>query len=123
MDKKENIFQEFIPQLKNFVQSEMVFGKPYEMDGVTIIPVNSVKVGFAFGEGSGKNVPEKNSASGAGGGGVMVNPIAFIIVKDGEVSLHNITNGSIENIMDKIPDFLEKLLNLTKKIKKEPAKE
>lgn len=124
MEKNENILNEFIPQLKTFVQSEMVFGKPYELGEITLIPVNTVRVGFGFGEGRGKkDKHESNSGGGGAGGGVMVNPVAFILIKGDSVTLHNITSGSIENVLDKIPDFLEKLIDLSKKIMKEKKDE
>ena len=40
----------FIPQLKDFVKSETIFGEPMKVEEITIIPVHSVKVGFGFGE-------------------------------------------------------------------------
>lgn len=113
-NKSENdhLLKDFLPQLKNFIQSETVFGKPYEVGDVTIIPVNSVKVGFGFGNG---NVVKSTKGTG-GGGGVLLQPVAFLIVKDGTVTLQNLQSGTIENVLEKVPDVLEKVTNLLKKL-------
>jgi len=105
MEKEKNsILNDLIPQLKTFVKSETVFGEPYTIGTVTLIPVNSVRMGFGFGEG--ENL--KKSDKAVGGGGVLLTPVAFIIIKDGEVSIHNLTTGTIESVMEKIPELLDK---------------
>ena len=109
-DFKDGILKDFIPQLKSFVQSETVFGKPYEVGDITIIPVNSVKVGFGFSSGG----ISKSMEGGAGGGGVLLTPLAFLIIKGDTVTTHSLTSGTIEAILEKVPDFLEKLVNLVK---------
>ena len=105
-----DILKDFIPQLKELVKSETVFGEPYTVNDVTLIPVNSVKIGFGFGD---SGVVKVNSSGG--GGGVLLTPVAFIIIKDGMVTLQNLQAGNIENTLEKIPDFIEKLYNIWKK--------
>ncbi len=115
--KKSNQFLEnFLPQLKNFVQSETVFGKPYTIEGATLIPVNSVKVGFGFGDTGLKKVTGEG-----GGGGVLLSPVALIVIKDGNTSIHNLNGGMIENVIEKVPDLLEKLTTVFQKIKNQPS--
>lgn len=110
--KHDHLLKDFLPQLKNFIQSETVFGAPYEVGDVTIIPVNSVKVGFAFGDGK----VVKNNKGSAGGGGVLMKPVAFLIIRDGTVTLQNLQSGTIENVLEKVPDVLEKVTRLIKKM-------
>ncbi|MDT8447007.1 MAG: spore germination protein GerW family protein [bacterium] len=120
MDKvKESLLQDFLPQLKELIRSETVFGAPYEVGGVTIIPVNSVKMGFGFGNGE----ITKDRDGGGGGGGVLLTPEAFLVVKNGEVSIHNLASGSIENIMDRVPEVLDKLVGVFERAKGKPKKE
>ncbi|KAK3584144.1 hypothetical protein CHS0354_035224 [Potamilus streckersoni] len=85
--EKNNLTDNFLPQLKKFLQNETVFGEPYKIEGITIIPVNSVKVGFAYG-GSQKDQRD----TGAGGGGVTLTPVAFLIVKNDTVSFQPISS-------------------------------
>lgn len=116
MEGEKSILDKFLPQLKSFVKSETVFGEPYKLGEVTLIPVNSVKVGFGFGE---SDVRKKVDGSG-GGGGVLLTPVAFVVVRDGDVSIHNLSAGTIENVIDKAPEALDRLLNLFQKIRKKP---
>ncbi len=111
-EKENTILSSFLPQLKSFIKSETVFGEPYNVDDVTMIPVNSVKVGFGFGSGDAKAID-----SAGGGGGVLLTPVAFIVVKDGNVSIHSLSGGTIENVLEKAPETLEKLISIFQKLK------
>lgn len=113
MEGEKSILDNFLPQLKSFIKSETVFGEPYSIGETTIIPVNSVKVGFGFGAGDAK----KNLDGSGGGGGVLLTPIAFLVVKDGDVTVQSLSAGTIENVMDKVPDALDRLLKVAQKIK------
>ncbi len=111
MKSENSILDNFLPQLKNFVKSETVFGEPYIVGEVTMIPVNSVKVGFGFGSGDTKGLD-----SSGGGGGVLLTPVAFIVIKDGQVSINSLSAGTIENVLDKAPETLDKLISVFKKL-------
>ena len=106
--KIQEYLNNFIPQLKDFVKSETVFGEPIKVDNTTLIPVHSVKVGFGFGD--------AKKESSAGGGGVVLTPVAFIAIQKDIVTIHSITAGNIENLLDKIPNFLERTYSLVEKI-------
>lgn len=65
-----------------------VFGDPYEVDGVTVIPVARTGGGGGAGEGQG---PKASSDDGGGGGsgggfGFGTTPVGVYVVKDGAVS-------------------------------------
>jgi uncharacterized spore protein YtfJ len=57
-----------------------VFGAPVERDGVTIVPVATVR--FGFGGGTGSDPDKHQEGEGAGGGGSMT-PAGYIELKDG----------------------------------------
>ena len=113
MSEKKSTFENFIPQLKDFIKAETVFGDPFQAGEVTLIPVNSVKVGFGFGGGK----LEKKDNQG-GGGGVLLTPVAFLVIKNGDVSLQSLSSGTIENVMARVPDVVERFLKM---MGKEPA--
>jgi uncharacterized spore protein YtfJ len=117
-EKENTILSSFLPQLKSFVKSETVFGEPYTVDDITMIPVNSVKVGFGFGSGDAKTID-----SAGGGGGVLLTPVAFIVVKDGNVSIHNLSSGTIENVLEKVPETLDKMISIFEKLKRKNKNE
>ena len=111
---KQTIIDQFLPQLKNFVKSETVFGEPYTVGTVTLIPVNSVKVGFGYGAGD----LNKKADSAGGGGGVLLTPVAFIVIRGEDVSIHNLSSGTIENVMEKVPEVMEKFLSAFQRFQK-----
>ena len=107
-EKIKQYLNDFIPQLKDFVKSETIFGEPKKIEDVILIPVHSVKVGFGFGD------TEKKNA--AGGGGILLNPIAFIVIQKGIVSIHSVQSGNIEGLLEKIPNFLERTYSFVEKV-------
>ncbi len=119
MEGEKSILDNFIPQLKSFVKSETVFGEPYSLGDITLIPVNSVKVGFGFGKG---DVTKKVDSS-AGGGGVLMTPVAFVVVKGTDVTIHSLSAGTIENVLDKAPEALDRFINILQKIRKKKSPE
>jgi uncharacterized spore protein YtfJ len=120
MGSDKSILENFLPQLKSCIKSETVFGEPYTLGDITLIPVNSVRVGFGFGSGD----ASKNIDGSGGGGGVLMTPVAFLVVKEGDVSIHNLSAGTIENVMDKAPETFDRLLKIVKKATtKKPSQE
>ncbi len=120
MEEKKSVLESFLPQLKSLIKSETVFGEPYNVGDITIIPVNSVRVGFGFGDGASQKAMQSNGTGG--GGGVLLTPVAFLVVKDGDVSIHNLSAGTIENVMDKAPETLDRVLNLFQKVRSKKPK-
>ena len=64
-----------------------VFGDAYEVGGVTVIPVATVRGGGGGGGGEGDAPDAQGTGSGAGlGFGVNVRPVGAFVVKDGTVT-------------------------------------
>ena len=111
-----NMLENTIAKIREMVDVNSVIGKPITTpDGVTIIPVSKVSVGFG---GGGSDFANKSLASselpfgGGVGGGVKVNPIAFLVVKDGNVRMLPVAsapNTTPERIVEMIPDLLDKV--------------
>jgi sporulation protein YtfJ len=84
-------------------------------DGVTIIPVSKVTVGFAGGGSDyvSKHANKQENPFGGGvGGGMNVTPIAFLIVKDGSVRMLPVAvpaNTTAERVVEMVPEVLDKL--------------
>lgn len=71
--------------VKDTMSVQRAFGEPYQIDGVTVIPVAKVGGGGGGGEGG----PPEQPAAGAGAGmgfGVGVKPLGVYVVKDGQVT-------------------------------------
>ena len=127
MEKSANgILQTTIEKVRDLVDVSTIIGEPINLpDGLTVIPVSKVTYGFASG---GSDFPSKNNVElfgGAGGAGVTINPVAFLVVKDGEVSIkHIISNdNAIERAVTMVHDMFDKVVSLKDKKKKADAEE
>ena len=112
--KLPNMLENTIQKIREMVDVNSVIGEPIQTpDGVTIIPVSRVSVGFGGGGSDFTGKPGSDSAFGGGvGGGVKVTPICFLIVKDGNVRMMSIpepVNSTADRIVEMVPDTLEKL--------------
>ena len=113
-EKLPNMLENTIQKIREMVDVNSVIGAPISTpDGVTIIPVSKVSVGFGGG-GSGfvNKSGGENPFGGGVGGGVKVTPICFLIVKDGNVRMMPVAapaNTTADRIVEMIPDTLDKI--------------
>lgn len=117
----EKILASTIEKVRDLVDVSTIIGEPIKVDDdVTIIPVSKVTYGFASG---GSDFPSKNNVElfgGAGGAGVTINPVAFLVINKGEVSLKHITaaDNAAERAVNLVPEMFDKVTNLVNKNKK-----
>ncbi len=111
-----NMLDATIAKLRDMVNVNSVVGDPIvTADGVTIIPVSNVSVGFGGGGSDfvSKNVNHQENPFGGGvGAGVKVTPVAFLIVKDGNVRMLPVAtpaNTTADRIVEMVPDTLDKI--------------
>jgi len=111
-----NMMQNTIAKLREMVDVNSVVGTPITTpDGVTIIPISKVSVGFGGGGSDfvSRNVNKQENPFGGGcGGGVKIIPVAFLIVKDGNVRMLPVAapaNTTPDRIVEMVPDVLDKL--------------
>ena len=125
--KLPNMLDSTIQKIREMIDVNSVVGEPITTpDGVTIIPVSKVSVGFGGGGSDFATKPEKDTPFGGGvGGGVKVTPICFLVVKDGNVRMMSVpqpANSSAERLVEMLPDTLEKI-NSFVETKKSPKAE
>ena len=85
MGPKENSFVEGLAyQLGITANARNIYGEPVERDGVTVIPVAQAAYGFGGGSGSGKKENGEAGEGSGGGGGVMLMPVGYIEIKNGQ---------------------------------------
>ena len=109
-----NMLENTIAKIREMVDVNSVIGNPITTpDGVTIIPVSKVSVGFG---GGGSDFVSKhggeNPFGGGAGGGVKINPIAFLVVKEGSVRMIPVAtpaNTTADRIVEMVPDTLDKI--------------
>ena len=112
-----NMLDKTISKLREMVSANTVVGDPViTNDGVTIIPVSSISVGFGGGGSDfvSKNLNNHENPFGGGvGGGMKVKPVAFLVVKDGNVRMIPVAvpaNTTAERIVEMVPDTLDKIV-------------
>lgn len=97
-------------KLREMVDVDTVVGTPITTpDGITIIPVSRVSYGFGGG-GSDFPAKEKSGFGGGSGAGVKIDPIGFLIVKDGGVRMINITPpaaSTVDRVIEKAPELID----------------
>lgn len=115
--------------LKEMVDVNKIIGDAVETpDGHVIIPVSKVTFGFMAGgsEFENSNSPKDSEYpfGGGSGGGVSVQPVAFLIVGGGEIRLLPVEGGTtIERLMDMVPQLTNQVQNLLNKEQKKKERE
>jgi len=74
--------QGFLSQVRELVNGKVVYGEPYERDGIVLIPAAKVRAGG--GGGSGKQ-PGGDTGTGAGGG-LVATPIGAWVIRGQDVT-------------------------------------
>lgn len=114
--KLEALVRSAMEKVKELSDSQTVIGNPITTpDGTTIVPVSKVSFGLASG-----GTDWGSGMSGFGGGsgaGITISPLAFIVVRNGETKLLQLTNNTpyqnaivnvVPEVVDKIIDFVDK---------------
>lgn len=117
--KLPNMLETTIQKIRELVDVNSVIGQPITTpDGVTIIPVSKVSVGFGGGGSDyvSRNVNklDNHPFGGGAGGGIKVTPIAFLIVKEGSVRMLPVAapaNTTTDRLVEQIPDTLDKIVS------------
>ena len=111
--KLPNMLETTIQKIREMLDVNTVVGNPITTpDGVTIIPVSKVSVGFGGGGSEFAAKTSENPFGGGVGGGVKVSPVCFLVVKDGNVRMLSIptpANSTTERIVEMLPDTLDKI--------------
>jgi sporulation protein YtfJ len=128
--KLGDIIESALSSIKEIADVNTVVGDPINAgNGITIIPVTNVSIGFASGgvDSLGKRTTEKSQSmnfAGGGGTGIKITPTGFLVVKaDGDVTFLAASAPQKPEKIDSIFDFIERSPELINKFKKTFAKE
>lgn len=109
-------------KIRELVNSDTIIGEPVSLpDGTTILPVSKVTFGVATGGSDFAAKQSKELFGGGSGAGVTMAPVAFLVVKDGNVRTIQLAdpNNSLERAITMLPELVDKLAALLKKEKPE----
>ena len=102
--------QTSMAKIKEMVDVNTIVGEPVTTpDGVTLVPVS--RVSFGFGGGGGDLVKQRDGCVGGSGAGIKIDPIGFLVVKDGVVRMLNIQPPAIttlDRVIDLVPQLLDR---------------
>lgn len=115
--KLNEIIGGLLEEIRKISGSENVVGKPIAVGDATIVPVCKIGIGFGTGamEGKGNGVRAEGAfESGGAGGGIGVEPLAFLVVtKEGGaqlLSLRDAKDSVLGRAIDMVPQVVDKLL-------------
>ena len=126
-EKKSNsltsLMETSMGKIREMVDTNSIIGEPITTpDGVTLIPVSRLSFGFGCGGGDyGKQGPKFGGASTAG---VKVEPVAFLVVKEGvtrvlPVAIPAVT--TVDRVIEMVPEVMDRVENFIDKKKAEKS--
>ena len=127
MEKKNSLtelMQDTMAKVREMVDTNTIVGQPITTpDGVTLIPISKVSMGFGGGGavfGNQKN--DKDNLGGGIGTGVKIDPVAFLIVKDGAVRMMPVSmpaKSTADRIVEMVPGVVDQVSSFVASRKKE----
>ena len=119
MEKRpiSDLMETTIQKVKEMVDANTIIGEPViTPDGITLLPVSKLSLGFVGGGSDSAKKPEAGNAFGGGiGAGVKIEPIAFIVVRGENVRLLHVNPQSgttLDKIIDLVPEVIDKVSGL-----------
>lgn len=115
MNEKKNSITEVMTasmaKIREMVDSNTIVGEPITTpDGVTLIPVS--RLSFGFGCGGGDYGKQANQTGAGAGAGVRVEPMAFLVVKDGVTRMLPVAAPAIttvDRVIELVPQVLDRV--------------
>lgn len=108
-------------KIRDMVDSNSIVGEPITTpDGVTLIPIS--RVSFGFGSGGSDYGKTTQKFGGGGGAGVKIDPVAFLIVKDGVTRMMPVAipaAGTVDRVLELVPEVIDRVENFVAKKKEE----
>ena len=110
-----------ISKINEMVDSNAIVGEPITTaDGVTLIPIS--RVSFGFGSGGTDYGRNTDTFGGGGGAGIKVEPVAFVVVKDGAARLMPVgipAHSPLDRALEMVPGILDRVEGFINKKKEE----
>jgi len=104
------IIGQLMEEFKTVAKTETILGQEIKVGEFTLIPVSKISLGVGAGGGKGSG-KQKEEEGGGGGGGVCITPVAFIVIKGGEISFHGVKQCEAqEGLFEHLPDLTGKIL-------------
>ena len=122
------LMQTTMENVKNILKVDTVVGDPiFTPDGITLVPISKISLGFGGGgvEFGAKKAGEAKPYGGGNATGVKIDPIGFLVIKEGVVRMINVTppaSNTVDRIIDMVPQVMDRVDSFIEKQKKTGAK-
>lgn len=113
----ERVMDNAFTKIRTLVDADTVVGNPVTTeDGVNIIPLSKVTMGFLTGGGEYSDMSRQTYTeypfAGGSGAGVSVSPIGFLVSDGKSVKLVNVDDKNpLEKLLDIIPEVVEGIMD------------
>ncbi|MBU5306535.1 sporulation protein YtfJ [Clostridioides mangenotii] len=133
----KNLMETTVETIKGSIDANTIVGDPIQTESTVVVPISKVTIGFGIGGGEYSKGYEKNKKieidlndneerndtnfAGASAGAISIQPVAFVVVEDGETRLMSMDSSVnlVDNILNITPKVLEKIQNMSKNNKKD----
>ena len=113
LEKKplSDLMETTMAKVREMVDTNSIIGEPITTpDGVTINPIS--RVSFGFGTGGSDYGKTVDKFGGAGAAGVKIDPVSFLIIKDGVTRVMPVAVpaiGPVDRILDLVPEVMDRV--------------
>lgn len=108
-----DLMRSTMEKVREMADTNTIVGEPIVTpDGVTLIPVSKISFGFGSGGGIyGKDASKENFGGGSGAG-VKIDPVAFLVIKDGITRVMPVAvppASTMERVVEMVPEIMDKV--------------
>jgi len=119
-----DLTQTTIEKIRDMVDVNTIMGEPVHAQGVTIVPVSTVSIGFASGGSDFTTKNQKpeddNSFGGGSGAGIKMTPVGFLVIREDITKFLPVeppSGTALERIVDMAPELVKKVTDFIEKQK------
>ena len=117
------LMQSTMDNVRSMLKVDTVVGDPIVTpDGITLIPISRISVGFGGGgvEFASQKVGQERPYGGGNATGVKIEPIGFLVIKEGVIRMISVTppaNNTVDRLIDLVPQVMDRVDNFIDKQK------
>ena len=108
-----------ISKVREMVETNTIVGQPISTpDGVTLIPINKMSIGL--GGGGTDYGASADKFGGGAGAGIKVEPVAFLVVKDGVTRMRPVSvpaATTVDRVIELVPEVMDRVQSFVDKKK------
>ena len=120
----ENLLEKVAEQVKGMAKTELVIGEEFKIGDFICKPVIKVATGYGSGMGTGDSKKSKKGEGGGAGAAIGVIPVGFLVARGDEISfIATEKKKGLNTLFEKVPDLVEKMVDIKEKKEAKEEKE